>query len=230
MPAWISGGHVGELEADALEAADRLAELLADAGVLERLLVRAFRDAERQGRDADASGVERLQEVDEALARPAEHVLLGHHRILEDQLARVAGPPAHLVFLLTRADAADLGQIVAVADAERRGTRSRSTVSLRDDEAGDAAVAGARLGARGDGEDLADAGVGDEGLRAVEDVVVALVDRGSGGAAGVAAGARLGEAEAAEHAAGGQQRDVLAALLVGAELDDRATCRGWCGR
>ena len=91
---------------------------------------------------------------------------------------------------------------------------------LGDDEAGDPLVALARLGPRGDGEDLADAGVGDEDLGAVEQVVIALVHCGGGGAARIAAGARLGQAEPTEHLAGGQQRHVAALLLLGAELHD----------
>ena len=51
--------------------------------------------------------------------------------------------------------------------------------------------------------------------------MVALVDRGGGGAARVAARARLGEPEAAQHLAASQQRHVAAPLLLGAELDDR---------
>ena len=78
----------------------------------------------------------------------------------------------------------------------------------------------ARLGPRGDDEDLAHAGVGDEDLGAVEDVVVALVDRGGGGAAGVAARAGLGEPEPAQHLARREQRHVAPLLLLGAELDD----------
>jgi hypothetical protein len=59
------GGHVGQLELHALEAGDRLAELLADRRVAQRLFEGALRDAERERGDADAAGVERLHEVDE---------------------------------------------------------------------------------------------------------------------------------------------------------------------
>ena len=149
----------------------------------------------------------------------AEQVLLGHDRVLEDQLTRVAGPPAHLVLLLARPDARRLRQVLAVPHAQPAGGLAVHRV-LGDDEAGDALVAPAGLGPGGHREDLAHAGVGDEDLGAVEDVVVALVHRRRGGAPRVAAGARLGEAEPAEHPAGGQQRDVAPPLLFGAELDD----------
>jgi len=91
---------------------------------------------------------------------------------------------------------------------------------LGDDEAGNSLVAFAWLGPRGDGKNLADAGVGDEDLGAVQQVVIALVDCGGGGAARIAAGARLGQAEPTEHFAGGEQRHISAPLLLGAEFDD----------
>src|SRR5688572_21646730 len=85
---------------------------------------------------------------------------------------------------------------------------------LRDDETGDPLVSAPRLRPRGHREDLTHAGVGDEDLRAVEQVVVALVDGGRGGPAGVAAGAGLREAEPAQHPARGEERDIPAPLLV----------------
>ena len=51
--------------------------------------------------------------------------------------------------------------------------------------------------------------------------MIALVDGGAGGAAGIAPRARLGEPEAAEHAPARKQRHVAPLLLLGAELDDR---------
>src|SRR5207245_11719370 len=61
-------GHVGEHEADALEGSDRLAELLPLARVLNRLLDRGTRDAERLTGDADAAGVESAHGDAEAFA------------------------------------------------------------------------------------------------------------------------------------------------------------------
>jgi hypothetical protein len=63
--------------------------------------------------------------------------------------------------------------------------------------------------------------VGNEDLRAVEEVVIALVDGRGGGAAGIAPRARLGEPEAAEYAPGREQGHIAPLLLLGAELDDR---------
>ena len=125
------------------------AELLAHAGVLQRLLVGALRDAEGEGGDADAPGVEGLEEVDEALAPAAQDVLLGHDGILEDELAGVAGPPAHLVFLLPRADSLVLGRSSACPTPTARHW-SRSTVSLVTMKLVMPRLPVAGLGARGD--------------------------------------------------------------------------------
>ena len=137
------------------------------------------------------------------------------------ELARVAGPPAHLVFLLAGPEAADPAADSASWPTPSAAAPLEVTGLLGQDEAGDPLVAVARLGAGGDDEDLAHAGVGDEDLGTVEQVVVALVHRGGGGAAGVAAGARLGEPEPAQHLARGEQRDVAPLLCLGAELHDR---------
>ena len=165
--------------------------------------------------------VERLQEVDEA-RRPAvpstfslgttasskisSRVSLARQPILSSFL------PARTPWVLGRSSAWPTPRLAALLEVHR---------VLGDDEAGDALVPLPRLGPRGHREDLADAGVGDEDLGAVEEVVVALVHRGGGGAARVAARAGLGEPESAQHPAGGQQRDVAPLLLLGAELDDR---------
>src|SRR5690606_2477889 len=137
----------------------------------------------------------------------------------EDELARVARAPAHLLFLLSGPDALRLRQIRRVAHAELLRDVEVHGV-LRDDEAGDVAVPPARRGAGSDREDLSHTGMGDEHLGAVQAVVTAPVFGGRGSATGVAAGARLRETEPAEHAARGEERHVPTALLIGAELDN----------
>ena len=74
---------------------------------------------------------------------------------------------------------------------------------------------------RRDDEDLADAAVRDESLRAVQHVAVAAAHRGRARAAGVAARLGLGESEAAHDFARREQRHVAALLLRRAELHDR---------
>ncbi|MFN8016807.1 MAG: hypothetical protein U0P45_01655 [Acidimicrobiales bacterium] len=96
-----------------------------------------------------------------------------------------------------------------------------------DDDRGDLRLAGAagRVGAGGDGDERRDvrARVGDERLLAVDHPLVGgLVEHGAGaGAAGIAAGFRLGEPEAAEGPAGEQVRQPALLLLLRAEREDR---------
>ena len=78
-------------------------------------------------------------------------------------------------------------------------------------------------GDRGDGDQRRDVGarVGDELLVAVDDPLVTFEPGGGAGAAGVRARARLGETETGKCAAGGQVRQPLLLLLLGAEPVDR---------
>ena len=62
--------------------------------------------------------------------------------------------------------------------------------------------------------------MGDEALAAVEEVIAVLLHRRGTRAAGIASCAFFGKAEAAEHLATGQQRDVALDLRRGAEVDD----------
>src|SRR5206468_3259589 len=71
-------------------------------------------------------------------------------------------------------------------------------VVLADQEGRDAAMAGVRVGLGVDGEEVGVAAVGDEALRAVEDVLVALLDGLRAHARDVGAGVGLGEAERGE--------------------------------
>ena len=61
----------------------------------------------------------------------------------------------------------------------------------------------------------------DEDLGAVQDVVVALVDRGGLGAAGVRSRAWLGQSESAQHLPRREERHEALLLFVGAEVHDR---------
>ena len=85
-----------------------------------------------------------------------------------------------------------------------------------DDEGGDAGVARVRVGLREDGVEVRDAGVRDEALRAVEDVLVALAARRRAHRRAVGAGAGLGERVRRQPLAARELRQVLLLLLVGA--------------
>ena len=77
--------HAGELELDALEVRDRLAELLPFLCVPYGMFERAGRQAEHLRADADASFVECLDRDLVTLAGFAEHVFLRHFAVFEDQ-------------------------------------------------------------------------------------------------------------------------------------------------
>ena len=160
--------HVGELEGDALVLDDGPTELLAFLGVVERVLVGGARDAQRLGADGRSRRLEGghrgLARRLLALAHPGqllvelflapEQVGRRHAALLEHDLGRVAGADAHLLELLAHADA--------------RG-------ALGHDEGG--LAAGPQLGVdrRDDDVQVRDAPVGDPGLGAVEDPLVALL-------------------------------------------------------
>ena len=82
-----------------------------------------------------------------------------------------------------------------------------------DDEGGEAVGALALIGDGDDDRYVGVVAVGDEGLVAVEDPLVAFADGGGAGGGGVGAGAGLGESPGAEPFAGGEFGDVL--LLLG---------------
>src|SRR5690606_359640 len=89
-----------------------------------------------------------------------------------------------------------------------------------DEEGGDAPVTGVVGGAGEEQDDVGPGAVGDEHLGAVDDVVVAVAHRAGGEPAGVGAGARLGEAEAADVLPRGQTGQPGALLLLTSPRDD----------
>ena len=96
---------------------------------------------------------------------------------------------------------------------------------LVQDERRDALRALRRIRDRRDDEDLADPGMRDEPLGAVQQVVAVLLLGRGPRATGIAAGAFFREAEAAEHLAAGQQRYVLLDLRPGAKAQDRGRAK-----
>src|SRR5690606_34777333 len=138
--------------------------------------------------------VKRFEEVDEAVAPLTEHVFLRDHSVVEMKFARVAGAPAHFVFLLASTDALDLRQVRCVPHAKFAALIQVNRI-LGDDEAGDAAMALPRVGPCRNGKDFTDAGMRDKNLRAIEQEMIALVLGGRGRPTGIAASAGLGQAE-----------------------------------
>src|SRR5579859_7189869 len=151
-------GHVGQLETDRLVLPQRLAELLAVLGVVERELIRGARDAQRARADARARGLERHQSTQRSgsgivrVGFATKPVVERDVAVLEDDLGGVARADAELLLLATHLQAGR---------------------ALRHEEGGDARGALRRVGVRVDDVVVGDAAVGAELLGAVEHVAVA---------------------------------------------------------
>lgn len=147
------------------------------------------------GRDRHAALGEGGHGDGEALALGAEQGGGRDADVLQDQLGGGLAAQAELA--------------VDRAAGEAGGVRG-------DEEGGDALVTRGVIGAGEQQDDIGPGAVGDEHLGAVHDVVVAVADRAGGEVSGVGAGARLGEAEAAERLAGGEPGQPRPLLLLGA--------------
>lgn len=135
----------------------------------------------------------------EALPCGAEDVRTRHPDVRERQLRGVLGRQADLL--------------------QRAGAREARGVGV-DDEQADAVLPGRRIGADGDDEEVGEHAVGDEGLRAVDDEVVAVGDRGRGDRGEVGAGAGFGQRDGADLLAGDHRREPAFVLLIGTERDE----------
>ena len=91
----------------------------------------------------------------------------------------------------------------------------------RHEEQREAVVAGVGVGLRDEHDHVGAVAVGDVGLRAVDDVVVAVLDRARLDAGDVGAGVGLGDAEAEDLLALDRGHDPFLLLLLGAEREDR---------
>src|SRR5262245_41808577 len=85
---------------DGRKAADGPTELLARVRVVNSGFVRALRQPDCQRGNADASGVEDLQRLNESLPFLADELLRRNPAVLKDHFGGLAGTHAELVFLL----------------------------------------------------------------------------------------------------------------------------------
>ena len=197
------GGHVGQLEADALEAADGLVELVALLAILGGSLQCALGDAQAKRSDADAAAVEHFQALHEAVAHLADDVANGHFAVGENQLGGFGGAHAQLVFF------------AAGREARR---------AALDDEGRHAVRVAHFAGAHNHHGHVAGFAVGNEVFRAVDDVVFATLIEHSGGAHVAGVGARVGlrQAPGPNPLARSQLGQVLLLLLLGGVLQNVA--------
>ncbi|MCY1343804.1 hypothetical protein D9M69_298260 [compost metagenome] len=195
--------QVGELEAGVLELEDRLAEHGAAAGVVEGVLEHRERAGDAADGDRQALPGQFLHQVDEALALDAaEQVFLGYAAVLEEQHGGVLGVQADLLQRLGFAEAGAVG-----LDQGQRDVLG-------------ALAAGAGL--RHHDHQVAVGAVGDEGLGAVDHVLVAVQHRAGLHRLQVGTGVRLGHRHGADRLAGGHLRQPLLLLRLGGEVDQVA--------
>src|SRR5690606_33569824 len=190
------GGALGEDELGVLERRHGLAEDRALLHVLAGELHGGGRGGVGVGRDAEALLGEVVRQVLEAAALLAEQVLDGDADVGERQLGGVGAAQPDLLQL-----AADGVALALRVDREDR--QARPAVLRR-----------RRGGARHDQDAVGEAAAGDEGLGAVEDVVVAVAPRGGLHPGEVGAGAGLGHRDGGHHLAGHERRQPALLLLL----------------
>ncbi len=182
-----------------LQLRHRRAVDLARLGARQRFIERAARHAECGGADGGAEDVERRHRDLEAFAWVADEVVARDADVFETQARE-----------RMRGDERD-----AFGDCEA------ACVGINDDGA-DAFGAGRFAGAGEDDVEAGDAAVGDPGLLAVEDVVIAVGGRGECERGGVRTGFGFGKREGGDAFAGGDVAEIVCALQFGAEERDWA--------
>src|SRR4029453_13669544 len=113
----------------------------------------------------------------EALALRADQVDGGHTAIVEEDLAGRRSLDAELRFDAADLEAGGVGPNNEAREAVMALRRVRAGCLGLNDEARDAVVARGRVGLGEHRVEMGDAGVGDEALRAVQNVLVALEAR-----------------------------------------------------
>src|SRR2546425_2416959 len=200
------GGGVRQQPLDRLVRRDRLAELHAALGVLERSLVEPLRRADRMRGEAEPAEVERRERDLEAVALFTHALRRRHAHVVEVELRGRRAVQSHL-----RVIGSDLEPLVLALDDERGDPlRALRWIDVREDD-----------------EHVGDGRVRDEGLRARDHVLAALAACRGLEAARVASGAWLGERVRADRSCRQEVGQVPRADLVGpADTDGGAAQSG----
>src|SRR5439155_22429782 len=111
----------------------------------------------RERGDRDSAAVQHAKRIDKALSLSAQQILPGNPALFENYAGGVARPQAKFVLLLS-------------------GRESRR--SLFDDECGYSPAAGSLVRYGHENEGVGDGSVGDEIFRSVQQVILAILDRG----------------------------------------------------
>ncbi|KAI3480412.1 hypothetical protein L1887_57426 [Cichorium endivia] len=193
------GVHVGDLALDQLELADALAELLAVVDIRNDQVHARLHDAGRAAGEDHALVVQAAHQHLHAAVELAEDVLRRYLDVVEEQFAGVGTAHAQLV------------ELVAAGEA--------FPVTL-DDECGDAVRALVQVGLGVDHVGVGVRAVGDPGLAAVEDEMVAALFGAQLHRDHVGTGIRLAHGQGADMLAADQLGQVLELLLVAAVAVD----------
>src|SRR5215468_4285245 len=195
-------GRVRQRMRDRLVLADGAVEHHAFLGVGDGAIERGAADADGLDADHDALRVERVEQVVEALADRADHVLLGDLEVLDDDLVGVDGGPP---------------QLGDLAHADRAAVEIREEERHAPERLRGVAVAGPRQQ-----QDLVRVlCVGGPHLAAVHHEAIAAALGAGLNARRVGAGVGLGDAEGHDGLARADRRQVLPLHRLGPVLDDR---------
>ncbi len=170
-------GHVGDHPLDGLELGDRLVELLALLGISHRPVEGTLRQPHRHGRDRQATGIQRGQELFEALVLLSEQVGGGNAAVLEEQLRSHRSFQPHLLFI---------------------ASHLKTGSPFFDDERGDAASAFIRVRLGGNHQHISKGTVGDELFLPVDDPLIPVADGAGAGGPGIRSGLRFGQPKCAD--------------------------------
>ena len=193
------GVHLGQLELRVLEGRHRLAEGLALFHVVHREAQRRLRGRDGIYRHRQALLWKFLHQVDEPHALFAKQVFGRHAHVVEEELGGVLRLHAHLL------------QLAALAEARHAGLDQQEARALG---------AGSRIGLGDHDHQIRQVSVGDEDLRAIDDVVIAVAHGRGFDALQVGARAGLGHGNGADQFAGGHARQVFFLQQLAAVIDD----------
>ena len=169
--------HVRQLELNALQLADGLAEGETGPGVFDGQIQRPLSHAHRRCHTGRTGPRKHLHQGLEARALGTDHMVSGDTHLVKDHVSGVGATDAHLVLMLAHGHA--------------------GSVPFHDEQ-GDAVLALGGVCGAGHGIQVGHTAVGDEGLAAGDDILIAVLDSLGLAVAGIGAGLRLGDTHSPE--------------------------------
>src|ERR1017187_351678 len=198
-------GHISNHKLNSFQTRNRLAELDTLLRVGDRRIKRSLGYAHRLRADSDPAAIECLHGDLEPVALPAEKRILGNAAVSKVERRRPGRADPHLPLPL--------------ADGEPWGV-------LFDDEGADPSCPMRHVSLCRDDIHIGEPAVGNEDLRAIEDVLIAA-QHGRGGARRcICSRGGLGKSKGRQADAGRQVMEVAVLLSLGSEREDRGGAEG----